>query len=104
MAKKYARGRHAQGECERSGDKVLLRRLVFDGHQPGIRVRRDWYEPVHPQEKLPPVRDPIGLRHPAPDRDKVDTSLRFPTVDSQFQRNPDLQAKAAVGYVNVTVS
>lgn len=98
--RRYARGRHAWGECARSGDKVLRRNMVYDGHQPGLLVRRDWYEPVHPQEKLPPVSDPVGLRRPAPDRDEVDHVQRFPTVNDRFERNPDLQAATAVGYLS----
>lgn len=67
MAKQYARGMHAWGICGRSGRKMLLRDMVFDGRYPNMRVDPAWYEARHPQETLPRVEDPIALYRPSPE-------------------------------------
>ena len=64
---KYAKGRHALAECQRSGQKMLYRDLVEDGHVPGLLVHPDWWEPKHPQETPVEVTDPIALSRPAPE-------------------------------------
>lgn len=64
---RYARGRHAVAECQRSGQKMRYRDLVEDGHIPGLLVHPDWWEPKHPQETPPDMTDPIALRRPAPE-------------------------------------
>ena len=64
---KYAKGRHAVAECQRSGQKMRYRDLVEDGHVPGLLVHPDWWEPKHPQETPPDLSDPIALRRPAPE-------------------------------------
>lgn len=65
--KKYARGTKAWGECARSGRKMLLRDMVFDGQYPNLRVDPAWFEPKHPQENLPRLDDPVALWRPAPE-------------------------------------
>jgi len=67
MAKKYARGHAAWGECGRCGGRALLKELVFDGHMPNLRVHGSCYEPRHPQETLPRMDDPVALYRPAPE-------------------------------------
>lgn len=67
MAKKYARGSHAWGICGRSGKKMLLKEMVFDGRYPNMRVDPDWYEGKHPQENLAKIDDPIALWRPSPE-------------------------------------
>lgn len=67
MAKKYANGRAAWGECGRSGRKMLLNDMVFDGQYPNMRVDPAWYEPKHPQENLKRIDDPVALWRPAPE-------------------------------------
>ena len=67
MAKKYARGTSAWGECARSGRKMLLKDMVFDGYFPNLRVDPDWFEDRHPQERLVKVDDPVALFRPAPE-------------------------------------
>ncbi len=64
---KYAKGRRAVAECQRSGQKMPYRDLVEDGHIPGLLVHPDWYEPQHPQEIPVNVTDPVALYRPAPD-------------------------------------
>lgn len=65
--RKYAKGRHAVAECQRSGQKMRYRDLVEDGHVPGLLVHPDWWEPKHPQEIPIEVDDPIALFRPAPE-------------------------------------
>lgn len=67
MAKRYARGDHAVGECQRSGKKMLRRLMVEDGHIPGLIVAPEWYEPRHPLLDLKHFDDPIALYRPAPE-------------------------------------
>lgn len=64
---KYAKGRHAVAECQRSGQKMPYRDLVEDGHIEGLLVHPDWWEPKHPQEIPVEVIDPIALHRPAPE-------------------------------------
>lgn len=73
----YAKGKWALGECRRSGRKMLLRNMVADGYYPNLIVDPEWYEPKHPQESLPKVRDPVSLFRPAPDQDRVSATIRF---------------------------
>ena len=67
MSRKYARGRNAVAECQRSGQKMRYRDLVEDGHVPGLLVHPDWWEPKHPQEIPVEIDDPIALYRPAPE-------------------------------------
>jgi hypothetical protein len=73
----YAKGKWALGECRRSGRKMLLRNMVADGYYPNLIVDPEWYDPKHPQESLPKVRDPVSLFRPAPDQDRVSATIRF---------------------------
>lgn len=66
MTNRYAPGRRAWGECGRSGRRMLLKDMVFDGRYPNMRVDPAWYEGKHPQETLPKVEDAIALYRPAP--------------------------------------
>jgi len=68
--KEYAKGRHALAECQRSGQKMLYRDLVEDGHISGLLVHPDWWEPKHPQETPVTVVDPVALWRPAPEISK----------------------------------
>lgn len=67
MSRKYAKGRNAVAECQRSGQKMRYRDLVEDGHVPGLLVHPDWWEPKHPQEIPVEIDDPIALFRPAPE-------------------------------------
>ena len=70
-ANKYARGHKAVGWCERCGDKYLLKELVYDGQFPDLLVCRPCYDPKHPQEYLPDVKDPVTLYDPTGDLDRA---------------------------------
>lgn len=65
--RKYAKGRNAVAECQRSGQKMRYRDLVEDGHVPGLLVHPDWWEPKHPQEIPVEIHDPVALYKPAPE-------------------------------------
>lgn len=67
MAQKYAKGSRAWGICGRSGRKMLLKDMVFDGRYPNMRVDPAWYEDKHPQEYMPKVEDPTALWRPSPE-------------------------------------
>lgn len=67
MASKYATGKRAWGICGRSGRRMLLRDMVFDGRYPNMRVDPAWWEPKDPLETIPKVEDPIALWRPSPE-------------------------------------
>ena len=84
---RYAKGRHAVAECQRSGQKMRYRDLVEDGHVPGLLVHPDWWEPKHPQEIPVKVDDPIALRRPAPEI-SVESGYgnpEFPIADTEVE-------------------
>ncbi len=57
------------GQCARSGRWMMLKDMVRDGRYPNLMVDPDWYEGVHPQERLIPMDDPVALRRPSPIND-----------------------------------
>ena len=65
--REYARGHNAIAECQRSGQKMMYRDLLEDGHIEGLLVHPDWWEPKHPQEIPVEVTDPIALYRPSPE-------------------------------------
>ena len=81
--RRYAQGRHAIAEDQRSGAKIRYRDLVEDGHIPGLLVAPDWYEPRHPQEIPVPADDATILWRPSPE-------LSIPT--GEFQTLPEWEA------------
>jgi hypothetical protein len=59
--------------------------MIADGYYPNLIVDPEWYEPKHPQESLPSVRDPTSLFRPAPERDQIGAVIRLggvPAVDT----------------------
>ncbi len=81
---RYARGSKAWGICERSGRKMLLRDMVYDGEWPDMRVHPDEYDPQHPQEYIPDEYDPESLWDPTTDLDKAQAdagAINFPMFD-----------------------
>ena len=65
--RRYAIGKNAIAECQRSGQKMRYQDLVEDGHIPGLLVHPDWYEPRHPQELPVDGSDAIALYRPSPE-------------------------------------
>lgn len=80
---RYAQGSKAWGECERSGKKMLLKDMVYDGEWPDMRVAPGEYDPEHPQEYLPDEFDPETLWDPTTDLDKASSEqgdIRLPVA------------------------
>lgn len=67
MSRKYASGAKAWGICGRSGQRMLLKDMIFDGRFPAMRVHPSWWEPKDPLEYAPKLEDPIALWRPAPE-------------------------------------
>lgn len=102
MASKFARGRHAVAECQRSGQKMRYRDLVEDGHVPGLLVHPDWWEPRHPQEIPPDVTDPVALWRPAPEV-SVEDGYGLPEV-LDGETAPTTPAGASTGTLAVAAA
>lgn len=86
MGAEHARGNSALGICERCSKQVKLKELRPDGYIHDLQVCDECYDPPHPQERLPDVRDPVTLRDPTGDSDK-DNARDSSTTDIF---NPDL--------------
>lgn len=67
MSRKYASGSKAWGICGRSGQRMLLKDMIFDGRFPAMRVHPAWWEPKDPLEYAPKLEDPIALWRAAPE-------------------------------------
>lgn len=81
---RYARGSKAWGLCERSGKKMLLKDMMYDGEWPDMLVSPDEYDPQHPQEYIPDEFDPETLYDPTTDLDKASSEqgdIRLPIFD-----------------------
>ena len=64
-----AKGKHAYGYCQRTGDKVPYKDLVRDGDNPGLLVSKKFKDKEHPAERPPRVAENTRLRRPSPDID-----------------------------------
>lgn len=64
-----AKGKHAYGYCQRTGDKVPYKDLVPDGDNPGLLVSKKYKDIKHPAEYPPNVAENPNLRRPSPDID-----------------------------------
>lgn len=72
--------RYGYGECARSGKRVKVDRLVPDGHLKGLLVDQSWFEPQHPQERLPRLT-PERHSVPAPELSKpTDEGTEAPAI------------------------
>jgi hypothetical protein len=71
VGREYAFGTMAWGICQRCGIRALLNDLVFDGRFAWLVVHPECYEPVHPQERLISVFDPVTLYRPSPESDNT---------------------------------
>jgi hypothetical protein len=84
----YARGDKAWGICARSGRRMLLKDMVFDGQYPNMRVDPAWYEPKHPLERVVNRKDPIALWRPAPEPLQQPTP---PVLSGDVQAGPAIE-------------
>ena len=69
---KYASGKHSIAECDRCGQRYLLkqlRKLTIKTKMVSIKVCPECWEPDQPQLQLGmyPVDDPQAIRNPRPD-------------------------------------
>lgn len=81
VGREYARGTMAWAICQRCGLRLLLGDSVFDGRFAWLIVHPECYEPVHPQERLISVFDPVTLYRPSPESDNtVSPVLDIPIV------------------------
>jgi len=85
--KKYARGSHAWGECERSGKKMLLSRMVEDGYDIGLMVDPVFYDPPHPQDVPATAGEAVALERPAPPRNAFSPVVSLPLYDVVNDQN-----------------
>ena len=80
MGNRFASGKKAISECDRCGQRFLLkllRREVIKGKNYDLLVCQECWDPDHPQLHLGeyPVDDPQALRNPRPDRSYVVSGL-----------------------------
>ena len=72
MPTKYASGKHAIAECDRCGQRYMLKqlkKLTIKTQQVSIKVCPECWDPDQPQLQLGmyPVNDPQAVREPRPD-------------------------------------
>ena len=80
MSTKFASGKRAIAECDRCGQRYLLRKLrklTIKTKVTNVLVCPECWEPDHPQLKLGmyPVYDPQALRNPRPDNSYEQSGL-----------------------------
>jgi hypothetical protein len=76
MPSKYASGKHSIAECDRCGQRYMLKqlkKLTIKTHQVNILVCFECWDPDQPQLQLGmyPVNDPQAVRDPRPDTSYV---------------------------------
>jgi hypothetical protein len=127
MPNKFASGKHAIAECDRCGQRYMLKelRIQIVKTQPyRVKVCRSCWDPDHPQLSLGlyPVNDPQAVREPRPDVSYVTSGVNadgYPSSGSrqiQWGWNPvgmgndggltpnDLVQQVIVGTVTVTTT
>ena len=72
MPTKYASGKHSIAECDRCGQRYMLKqlkKLTIKTQQVSIKVCPECWDPDQPQLQLGmyPVNDPQAVREPRPD-------------------------------------
>lgn len=98
VGREYAKGTKAWGRCQRCDLRALLHELIFDGRYPWLRVHPECFEPVHPQERLVSVYDPVALYHPSPESNNtvapvLEAVLALPTVTLNWTAASTLGAR-----------
>lgn len=76
MGNRFASGKNAIAECDRCGQRYMLkvlRREIIKTKNYELLVCPECWDPDHPQLQLGmyPVDDPQGLRNPRPDKSYV---------------------------------
>lgn len=80
MPSKFTAGKHAIAECDRCGQRYLLKQLskqTIKTKLYNIKVCPECWDPDHPQLQLGmyPVNDPQAVREPRPDVSYVSSGL-----------------------------
>jgi len=92
MGNRFASGKKAISECDRCGQRFLLKKLkreVIKGKVFDLLVCPQCWDPDHPQLHLGeyPVDDPQALRNPRPDRSYVASGLLIDGYQGEGSRN-----------------
>jgi hypothetical protein len=92
MGNRFASGKKAIAECDRCGQRFLLKRLkkeIIKGKTFDLLVCPECWDPDHPQLHLGefPVDDPQALRNPRPDRSYVASGLLADGFPGEGSRN-----------------
>jgi len=92
MGNRFASGKKAIAECDRCGQRFLLKRLkkeIIKGKTFDLLVCPECWDPDHPQLHLGefPVDDPQALRNPRPDRSYVASGLLADGYQGEGSRN-----------------
>jgi hypothetical protein len=80
MGNKFASGKHAIAECDRCGQRYMLKVLkmeIVKTKNYNLLVCQECWDPDQPQLQLGmyPIDDPQALRNPRPDRSYVISGL-----------------------------
>ena len=92
MGNRFASGKKAISECDRCGQRFLLKKLkkeIIKGKTFDLLVCPECWDPDHPQLHLGefPVDDPQALRNPRPDRSYVTSGLLVDGYLGEGSRN-----------------
>ena len=80
MPSKFSSGKYAIAECDRCGQRYMLKelkKLIIKTHVVAIKVCPECWEPDQPQLSLGlyPVNDPQAVREPRPDNSYVTSGV-----------------------------
>jgi hypothetical protein len=92
MGNRFASGKKAISECDRCGQRFLLKKLkkeIIKGKNFDLLVCPECWDPDQPQLHLGefPVDDPQALRDPRPDRSYVASGLLADGYQGEGSRN-----------------
>lgn len=108
MRRRYIKGSpdmYALGQCQRSGKRKLLSKLVSDGHKEGMLVDPRWREKKLPSEKIRTFSDMEGVIGGSGDKSHVGYQVSWPSydVENDVVINSKLD-RDLIGTVGVSVS
>lgn len=94
MPTKYASGKHAIAECDRCGQRYMLKqlkKLTIKTKQVSIKVCPECWDPDQPQLQLGmyPVNDPQAVREPRPDVSYLTSGQTGLQIVDNNTDNPD---------------